>query len=299
MKNILFISLVFLLGILVSCKKSSEKLNIEQPGPAPVKPTSDTIKFINAAPTSVSTGMKNYQSYFLAKTDNKIHGYLISTPLDYDASNPKKYPLLVFIHGDWEKPENALYDYEKLKLYGPHKEIYYRKRAFPAIVVSIQMSESDIYVNPLVVKEFIDVLRGKVPYTRTTDEAIGYGKYYIDSNRVHLTGLSWGGNGVYKTAIANPDFFASLSVFGGSTESEVKMSLIKTPLYVRHNSNDKMVTSYHAINAKKWINAAHPNVPVNMQLFSDSTAIGHDCWSREYLRTDNESVYEWHWAKSK
>lgn len=296
MKNILFLSLICLLGFLGSCKKSEKLIKDESITPPVTPPATDTIKFINAKPTSVSTGMKNYQSYFLAKTDNKVHGFLISTPLDYDASNPKKYPLLVFIHGDWEKPENALYDHEKLKLYGPHKEIYYRQRAFPAIVASIQMSESDVFVNPKVVKEFIDVLMGKIDFQKTTDEATGYGRYYIDSNKVHLTGLSWGGNGVYKTATSYPGFFASLSVLGGFPETEEKMALIKEPTYIRHNLNDNMVIVFKAYQARDWINAGEPKTPVNIEIFD---AYGHDCWSREYSRTDSTSVYEWHWSKNK
>ncbi len=290
----LSIAFMFLLATLVGCKKSMEIIPEIKP-PVVVVPR-DTINLVSATPTTITNGMKNYESWFLAKSDNKIHGYIISTPLDYNPLSPKINPLLVFIHGDWEKPKNANYDYDKLKLYGPHNEIFYKQRAFPAIVASIQMTESDIYANPAVVKEFIDIVVGRTAFIQTTDEAKGLGRYYIDSNKVHLTGMSWGGNGVYKTAIAYPNYFASLSVFGGFTEVEEKMSLIKEPLYVRHNLNDNMVTEYNAINAAKWINAAGPKAPVNIQLLNFQ---GHDCWSPEYARKDNESVYEWHWSKKK
>lgn len=285
---ILFLSLINLL--IVSCQKSNEDLLIEK---SPIK-NEKAVMALSATPTSVSNGMKNYESYFLSKVDGKIHGYIISTPLDYDPSDSKKYPLLVFMHGLGEKPNYIDYDFAKLKQHGPHKEIFYKGRAFPAIVASFQLSKYEGEFNPHVVKEFIDVLTGVSQVSNATQGEVGYGKYNIDLQRLHLTGLSLGGNGVYKTAFSYPNMFASLSVFAGYTGSSYDMSKIKRPTYIRHNQADNVVGVSNAYNAQTWINNANPVETVNFKIFSYP---GHDSWGTEYSRTDEGNVYNWHWSK--
>src|SRR6476661_304442 len=155
MRKIIISTTAILSIFIASCQKSEDlsvsKLSIKD----------QTSMALSSTPTSISAGMKNYESYFTSKAHAKIHGYIISTPLDYDPSSSKQYPLLVFMHGTGEKPYNVDYDFAKLKVHGPHKEIYYKGRAFPAIIVSIQLSRYDGEFNPAVVKELIDVLTGK------------------------------------------------------------------------------------------------------------------------------------------
>lgn len=290
MKKSFFLSISFFYLLITSCQKSNEDLLIEK----------SSIKNENAmmalsSPTSVSSGMKNYESYFISKIDGKIHGYIISTPMDYDPSNLKKYPLLLFMHGLGEKPNYVDYDFAKLKQHGPHREIFYKKRAFPAIVASFQLSKYEGEFNPHVVKEFIDVLTGTTQVTASSIGEVGYGKYNIDINKIHLTGLSLGGNGVYKTAFSYPNMFASLSTFAGYTGSATDMSKIRRPTYIRHNAADNVVGVSNAYNAQTWINAATPTEPVNFKIFDYS---GHDSWGIEYGRTDLGNVYDWHFSKS-
>ncbi len=295
-----------------SCKKTPIEIENGINNDATVN---SEVSAIKDNPTSISAGMMNYESYFLSSKDNKIHGYIISTPLDYDPKSTKKYPLLVFMHGDGEKPGSKDYDLSKLKYHGPHKEIFSKGRSFPAVVVSIQMAKGEGVVNPAVIKELIDVITGQSPVPKQGKEegnnneeegnnnnnnnnkaAVGLGKYNIDLNRIHLTGLSQGGNGAYKTAFTYPDFFASISVFSGYTGSQYDMSKIKIPVYIRHNSNDPTVNVANAYHAQTWINAAGPVQPVDLLVFNSS---GHDAWSTEYGRKDKGNVYDWHWAISR
>jgi hypothetical protein len=274
--------------VLWSCQKSPNEKNTGSSGEI-----SSNVISATADPTSISNGMKNYESYFLSSKDSKIHGYIISTPLNYNAVNSTRYPLLVFMHGDGEKPGSLDYNLSNLKIHGPHKEIFSKGRAFPAIIVSIQMAKGESVVNPAVVKELIDVITGEASVPNPTKGAIGLGKYNIDMNRIHLTGLSQGGNGAYKTAYSYPNFFASISVFSGYTGGQSSMSLIKIPTYIRHNSNDGTVGVQNAYNAQKWIDAAKPIQPVDLLVFNSTS---HDAWSTEYSRTNAGNVYDWHWS---
>lgn len=308
MRKLLILSATSLSIFLGSCQKETEDLVPS----TPVESAKDAIMSVSSSskPTSTTKGMKNYESYFVSKEDGKPHGYIISTPLDYNTS--KKYPLLLFMHGSGEKPGND-YDLNKLKYHGPHKEIFDKGRSFPAIIVSFQLSKYEGEFNPKVVKELIDIVSGlrSAPDDDDDDDDddnddnrnkgkkkdkanVGLQKYSIDLNRIHLTGLSLGGNGVFKTAFTYPDFFASISEFAGYTGSKNDMSRIKVPTYIRHSTGDGTVGSYNAVNARDWINAANTNKQlVNFLLFNSNN---HDSWSSEYSRTDGSSVYEWHWG---
>lgn len=276
---------------IASCQKSDEDLS---PVKSPIK-NEKAVMALSATPTSITKGMKNYESFFVSKVDGRIHGYIISVPLDYDASNAKQYPLLVFLHGLGERPNWLEYDTPKLKYHGPHKEIFYKGKAFPAIVASFQLNKNDGDFNPRVVKEFIDVLTGVSQVANATQGEIGYGKYNVDQNKIHLTGLSLGGGGVYRTAYTYPSAFASISIFSGFTGSQSEMSKIKIPTYIRHNSGDNLIGASHAYNAQTWINAASPSEAVNLKVFQVSA---HDTWTDEYDRTDDGNIFNWHWSRA-
>ena len=244
-----------------------------------------------AAPSTRNT-MINYESYYVSAVDGLVHGYIISLPLDYNPDNATKYPLLVFLHGAGEKPSKD-YDLAKLKAHGPHKEIFSKRRAFPAVIASIQMEKWAPEIKPEVVKEFIDILTGVKTVTQKTGAGLGLTSYKLDLGKINLTGLSQGGASVYKTAFTYPNMFASISVFAGYTGSQANMSLIKIPAYLRHNSGDGAVGVTNAYNAQRWINSARPSEVVNLQVYSKS---GHDAWSTPYASTE---LYTWTWSKSR
>lgn len=291
MKKSLSLVISFLYLAIVGCQKSEEDLSPEK---LPIK-NEKTVMALSSTPTAITKGMKNYESFFVSKVDGRIHGYIISVPLDYDAANAKQYPLLVFLHGLGERPNWIEFDYPKLKSHGPHKEIYYKGRAFPAIVASFQLNKNDSDFHPGVIKEFIDVLTGTTQVSAATNGEIGYGKYNIDVNKIHLTGLSLGGGGVYRAAFSNPNLFASISIFSGFTGSQSDMSKIKIPTYIRHNSGDNLITASHAYNAQTWINAANPSEPVNLKVLQVGA---HDTWTDEYSRTDAGNIFEWHFSRA-
>lgn len=256
----------------------------------------NTEKMALATPTTVTAGMNNYESYYKSAKDGKIHGYIISIPKDYDPATAAKYPLLVYLHGAGEQPGSSSYNISKLKSIGVPLEIFGRKRSFPAIIVAIQTAQTDWEHNPVVIKDFIDILTGVSPLPNQSGGAVGLEAYKIDVNRIHLSGVSMGGYGVYNTASTFPDFFASISVFAGFPGSQAATSKIKIPTYIRHNTGDYVVTVNNAYNAQKWINAANPAEPVN---FSTGSSTKHDCWSAEYSKTDDNNVFNWHWRRSR
>jgi len=272
-----------------SCKKSGTEDMVVADQTISAKELSSVSAL---ATPSTTNSMINYESYYVSAVDGLVHGYIISLPLDYNPDNATKYPLLVFLHGAGEKPSTD-YDLAKLKANGPHKEIFSKRRAFPAVIVSIQMEKWAPEIKPEVVKEFIDILTGVKTVGQKTGAGRGLTSYKIDLGKINLTGLSQGGASVYKTAFTYPNLFASISVFAGYTGSQANMSLIKIPAYLRHNSGDATVGVTNAYNAQRWIDAAKPSETVNLLVYNKT---GHDAWSTPYA---SEELYTWTWNKSR
>ncbi len=284
---------LLVMGFIASCRKDATNETTPTLDKLQVKP--ETLAAITTIPSNYTGGMKNYESFYTSKVDGQKHGYIISTPLDYDPNTSTVYPLLVFLHGDGEKP-NGEYDLGKLKAHGPHKEIYQKSHKFPGVVASLQMERWAGDWNVKVVKEFMDILAGNLVYDETPGAGYGLGKYNINLNNIGLTGLSKGGAGVYGVAATYPEFLASASVFAGFTWGPADMAKIKAATYIRHNSGDWTVNVNNAYNAQSWINAANPSQKVNFNIFN---AGGHDSWSAEYARTDASSVYDFHFKSVK
>ncbi len=284
---------LMVLTFVASCRK--DETNEQSPTLEKIQASPETLAAITTIPSNTTGGMKNYESFYVSKVDGKKHGYIISTPLDYDPNKATLYPLLVFLHGDGEKP-NGEYDFNKLKAHGPHKEIFQKSHKFPAIIASFQMEQFGGDFNVKTIKEFIDVLTGELSYQDTPGGSYGFGKYNINLNSVHLTGLSKGGAGVYGVAASYPTLLSSISVFAGFTWGPDDMKKIKIPTYIRHNLFDGVVNVNNAYNAQSWINDSKPSKKVDLNIFNLG---GHDAWSSEYARTDGSSVYDFHFNNSK
>src|SRR5262245_37617758 len=111
-------------------------------------------------------------------------GYLLYLPMDYDQSNEKSWPLVLFRHGAGERGD----DLEKVKTHGPPKLIAAGKE-FPFIVVSPQCPKGKWW-EPIELLALLDEIAGK---------------YRVDPERIYVTGLSMGGFGSWRLAFYAPD----------------------------------------------------------------------------------------------
>ncbi|MEA3311732.1 MAG: prolyl oligopeptidase family serine peptidase [candidate division WOR-3 bacterium] len=130
---------------------------------------------------------------FISKIDNSVQYYGIMPPENYDPS--KKYPLIFSLHGA---------GVEAIGLVGAYTQ---KDWAF--------------VVSPTNRRRFgfdwqdwgrLDAL-----------EVLGHvrERYPIDENRIHLTGHSMGGHGVWHVGLTHPDLFASASPGAGWTNHEL------------------------------------------------------------------------------
>lgn len=235
-----------------------------------------------------TTYMTTYFTTFVFNTERR--GLIISVPKNIPAG--VKLPLVFFNHGAGERgtgwnwggynltPENGI-------IIGPNAEVYRRGRDFGFIAVSIQILGWGSH-EPIVLKEIYDILTGsKVPAEATkANENLGLKAYPIDTDRVHITGLSEGGNGTYMALIAYPQLFASWGVFSGypagGTDS---MGSIKPPGRMDHNAQDGKIGTDGTNNAYSFIMSGNPPFAPIRNINSTSFNVleqSHDSWSQVY-----------------
>jgi len=200
--------------------------------------------------------------------------YLLSLPKSYIPTEKKKWPLIMFFHGMGEMGNNVL----KLKAEGipklaDHKDL-------PIIIFSPQCAVGTDWHNLSAELRalLLEIIKN----------------YNADTSRIYLTGLSAGGTGTWKTAIAYPKAFAAIApICGGladiyaenGTALEGIEKIIKIPVWVFHGTHDDVAPLAESVLAVEKLKALGGNVKATYY-----PGVGHDCWTETY---DNPEFYEW------
>ncbi len=214
--------------------------------------------------------------YVLGSTSAK-YGYYLYRPWNY--SNVKNlYPLLIFLHGKGEKGDGtkSLAVLNRVLNTGIPRLIKDKKwnQKNPMLVVSPQYHGNTGNLNnwgggnPNNIKEFIE-------YMIT--------HYRVDKSRIYITGLSFGGNGIYdyltllddgSNYIAAAAPVAAYGPWGGVSKCR------NTPIWTFVGGNDGINVST-TINFVKKYNAQIP-APRYKAKVSVFKGAGHDVWTRTY-----------------
>jgi predicted peptidase len=217
----------------------------------------------SGAGTSAARGQ--HPSSFSAKITREVSAdYLVYLPEGYGEGN-KQWPLVLFLHGMGERGS----DLDLVTTHGPPK-LAAAGRQFPFILVSPQC--------PLSVERWdIDVLTALLDKIEST--------YDVDRSREYVTGLSMGGNGTWRLAIAQPDRFAAIvPVCGWGNPPEV-CALGRLPVWAFHGTKDLVVRLESGQKMVDTLKACGGNVR-----FTVYPEAGHDSWTETY---NNPEVYEW------
>ncbi len=189
--------------------------------------------------------------------------YLLFLPEGYESS-PKKWPLLVFLHGAGERGD----DLERVKVHGPPK-LAAAGKTFPFIILAPQCSQRGWW-NADAIAKMVDAVASE---------------YRVDKDRMYLTGLSMGGFGSWDIAEKHPKLFAAIAPICGGGDPKKTERMKEIPMWVFHGAKDKVVPLQRSEEMVEALKAAGGNV--KFTVYPDA---GHDSWTETY---DNPELYEW------
>lgn len=211
-----------------------------------------------------------------AKITSSGIGYLEYLPQGY-SGNTNKYPVVISLHGIKERgttSTNATTLKQSVLTVANVGLPKYVKNGqqYPFILISPQLKTSYGTWPADYVKSVIDYVK---TYLR------------IDPKRIYLTGLSLGGYGVWKTAGAYPETFASILPIcsGGNAMSQAcAIAAEDLPIWAFHGDKDGTV-SYTV--TTKMINAVNSCTPKPSPLAKVTLfpGLGHSIWDKVYKET--------------
>jgi predicted peptidase len=197
---------------------------------------------------------------------------------DYQVYVPAKLksesslPVIVFLHGIGQRGSGGFVPTEGA--FGALVRNYFAK--VPAIILLPQCRPGSYWSDPAMDKMVMQELEETVL------------EFGAERNRLYLTGVSMGGYGVWHFAPEYPGTFAALvSICGGSSLrngdrfSSVARKVGKTPAWLFHGAEDKVVPASESRQIVEALKANQGNVKYN-----EYPGVGHDVWMKVLTEKD-------------
>ncbi len=205
------------------------------------------IILIHAIPVAKSQDLNAY-AFADFREGKNILPYRMLMPVSFDSS--KKYPLLVFLHGAFEKGSD---NQSQLSIGGRYFLYKENRERFPAIIIFPQCPELDSWAY---FETQIDSATGLVnkwnfPFKKEPTTTTALLKHlldslvalkYLDPSRVYIGGISQGGMGVFDMAARYPDLFAAaFPICGAGRINTAKNFSGKVAVWIFHGEKDEIV----------------------------------------------------------
>jgi predicted peptidase len=221
----------------------------------------------------------------------RSYHYQVYVPFSYTAS--QRWPVILFLHGAGERGDDGLIQTQV----GLGAAVRQHAARFPAIIVFPQSPAESLWTGvpaQMAIAALDQVSR----------------EFQIDSNRVYLTGLSMGGNGVWYVAYRYPSRFAALLPIcsfvtpfratglpfatvvpadSGAPFEALARQLRRVPTWIVHGEIDEVVPvdqSRQAVAALKAVGA-----PVQ---YLEVPGTNHNAWDAAY---GSPAVVSWLFAQ--
>ncbi|MEJ2005225.1 MAG: hypothetical protein P8X57_09740, partial [Cyclobacteriaceae bacterium] len=247
---------------------------------------------ISAAAQVKSNSDLRYHNIVSINAD-PINGYLEHLPPGYHSNPNKKYPMIVFLHGKGEKGDGSSNIYKAAKL-GPSKEI---ERGNGKLCFNVNgVEECFIVISPQTSQGW------GANHQRAFWEYIlnGPKNYRYDPERIFLTGLSLGGNGVWRWAQSGDPLASKLSAIApvcgwGNANDACDFAQEEIAVWGFHGTADNTVN--YDWGKSVYDALVQCNNPGNKEWkWSPIEGKAHAIWNLVYA-TDhsnfNPNVYEW------
>ena len=264
--------------------------------------------------------------WFNSIETNADKDFFIYLPLGYHDDPNKEWPVILFLHGDGERG-NSKDELGFVLKHGPLYEAWVQKKELPFIIISPQLplfgrdtmdipylkNRERIFPDRLLegVPDRDAVSRSEVPMAGAAVPDItelylppgGWDlveqdlitiidkvmeNFQADSQRLYLTGLSYGGFGTWYMASKYPDLFAAVSpvVGWGHPEQMAPIAEKELPIWVFSGGRDFVVhKQYFLPGVNKLEELGHTSLRYTIH-----EDMGHDTWKRVYSGDD---LYHW------
>ena len=146
------------------------------------------------------------------------------------------------------------------------------------------------FIQPPTTKEVIEFI----------DFAVNH--YRIDTNRIYLTGFSYGGRLLVEVAADYPKKFAAIVPMAGAAnynpnEKARSIADANIAVWAFHNLNDVLIDHAETKNFITAIKAVNPGLATRMTLFPGyAGTLAHDAWTQAtnpFYKEEGKSIYEW------
>jgi predicted peptidase len=223
--------------------------------------------------------------------DGVDYRYQVYVPIDY---TPKKsWPVVLFLHGSGERGDDGSLQAQA----GIGSAIRGDRKRFPMIVVMPQARPNTRWSGAMAAQAM-----------QALERSIA--EFHGDRQRVYLTGLSMGGQGVWLLAAAHPHTFAALAPISSFlrlendddvTDPRVDRAMLaqfpellaadpaaafarridKTPVWIFHGAVDDLVPPENARRLNLAMRAAGGEVR-----YSEYEGVNHGAWDRAYAEPE-------------
>jgi hypothetical protein len=251
--------------------------------------------FTTASQVTAQTHTPKYVSM-----SSKTKGYYEYLPQGYSATGTATYPLILFLTGIGEFGDGSSTQLPYVLKQGVPKLI--SDGLFPTSFTSGGLTHRFIVITP-------QFLRGSEPSPADINAVLTYllSKYKINTKRIYITGLSYGGglsfaypgnaNTTYRSRVAAVVPIASPLPTGGYDTIYARSRRIaagNVPVWATHNSGDRPDSASRTTAYINYINQAPaPNPLAKKTIFNIG---GHDAWTKTYdpaFRENGYNIYEW------
>jgi len=264
---------------------------------------------------------------YQSQIDQSQRQYFVYLPKGYAEQPQQKWPLLLFLHGNGERG-NGLDELDFTLMHGPLYEAWVQKRDLPFIMLVPQLHMFEMGALPYIAgrqKSTIPVrLKNGVPprpamfsseapiqpaalvtdmtkvapllpdgWERAEQDLLQMldsvqSTYRVDSKRLYLTGISYGGFGSWYLASKHPTRFAAVAPVVGWGHPDLMAPIAKaqTPLWVFAAGRDSAVNKdYFYPGIEKLRQLGHQHLR-----FSVLEQAEHDAWRQIYAGSD---LFDW------
>lgn len=212
------------------------------------------------------------QSGFVSQEYSGRYGagipYQVFIPRSYDASAPA--PVILFLHGAGETGTDGFRQIE-VGL-GPHIA---RREDAPFLAVFPQSRRGGWRARGEEAGRALEIL----------DSVIA--GHHGDPDRVHLTGISMGGYGVWDLAAQHPERWASIVPVCGGGDPDDAMRIVRIPCWCFHGAADDVIPAEASREMVEALRAAGGS-----PRYTEFPGVGHNSWDPAYSM---DELYGW-WA---